>query len=146
MTGAFQPMTDDGPASDRRRGWVESRRNELAGEAENQRWRRGLFRASTPHHSDWSSRHWASRALHRVCKIVANAAAGVVAAVLVVGWGGSGPPPGSPTGWATTLYSVTASVTFVMVFVIQHTQSRQVTALQRKLDELLRARPARTRT
>jgi low affinity Fe/Cu permease len=37
------------------------------------------------------------------------------------------------------LYSVTASVTFVMVFVIQHTHSRQTTAVQRKLDELIRA-------
>ena len=39
---------------------------------------------------------------------------------------------------ATVLYTSTASVTFVMVFVIQHTQSRQTTALQRKLDELIR--------
>jgi low affinity Fe/Cu permease len=44
-----------------------------------------------------------------------------------------------PAWWATVLYSATASVTFVMVFVIQHTQSRQTTALQRKLDELIRA-------
>jgi low affinity Fe/Cu permease len=46
---------------------------------------------------------------------------------------------GFPAWWATVLYSATASVTFVMVFVIQHTQSRQTTALQRKLDELIRA-------
>ncbi len=132
-------MSNDGPTSDRRRGWVESRRDELAGEAENQRWRRGLFQASTPHHADWSSRHWASRALHRVGEIVASAAAGVVAAVVVVVWGVVGAVAGFPDWWATALYAVTASVTFVMVFVIQHTQSRQVTALQRKLDELVRA-------
>jgi low affinity Fe/Cu permease len=30
-------------------------------------------------------------------------------------------------------------VTFVMVFVIQHTPSRQISAMQRKLDELLRS-------
>ena len=63
-----------------------------------------LFQASTPHHSDWSSRHWASRALHRVGEIVANAAAGVVAAVWVVGWGVVGAVAGFPDWWATTLY------------------------------------------
>ena len=46
---------------------------------------------------------------------------------------------GFPGWWETTLYSVTGSVTFVMVFVIQHTQQRQTAATQRKLDELLRS-------
>ena len=44
-----------------------------------------------------------------------------------------------PGWWQTAMYSVTGSVTFVMVFVIQHTQQRQVAATQRKLDELLRS-------
>ena len=46
---------------------------------------------------------------------------------------------GFPGWWQTTLYVVTGSVTFVMVFVIQHTQQRQTAATQRKLDELLRS-------
>ncbi len=37
--------------------------------------------------------------------------------------------------------TIVAAVTAVMVFVIQHTQSRQQLALQIKLDELLRAMP-----
>ena len=44
-----------------------------------------------------------------------------------------------PEWWQITLYSVTGSVTFVMVFVIQHTQERQTSATQRKLDELIRS-------
>lgn len=132
-------MSNDEPSPEGRRRWVESRRDDLAGEAETQRWRRGLFRGSTPHHPDWSSRNWASRSLHRVGELVANAAAGVVAAALVVAWVGVGLVVGFPSWWATALYSFTASVTFVMVFVIQHTQTRQITALQRKLDELVRA-------
>jgi low affinity Fe/Cu permease len=132
-------MSHDAAPGEQRRRWVESRRDDLAGEAEAHRWRRGLFRVSTPHPSDWRSRHWASRGLHRVGEIVANAAAGVVAAVLVAAWGMVGLVAGFPDWWATGLYASTASVTFVMVFVIQHTQSRQVTALQRKLDELVRA-------
>jgi low affinity Fe/Cu permease len=36
-------------------------------------------------------------------------------------------------------YSTTGSVTFVMVFVIQHTHERRTSATQRKLDELIRS-------
>ena len=46
---------------------------------------------------------------------------------------------GFPAWWQTMLYSVTGSITFVMVFVIQHTQERQTSATQRKLDELIRS-------
>ncbi len=71
--------------------------------------------------------------------MVADSSAGIVAAVLVVVWALVGLVVGFPAWWATTLYSVTASVTFVMVFVIQHTQERQTSATQRKLDELIRS-------
>ena len=48
---------------------------------------------------------------------------------------------GFPEPW-TSAFSVTvAGVTLVMVFVIQHTQSREQTATQLKLDELIRALP-----
>lgn len=49
---------------------------------------------------------------------------------------------GFPGWWQTVLYSVGASVTLVMLFAIQHTQSRRQTAIQRKLDELLRSHAA----
>ncbi|MET0143287.1 MAG: low affinity iron permease family protein, partial [Ilumatobacteraceae bacterium] len=131
-------MTDEPPAHERRR-WVTSRRDDLSDESDEHRWRRGLFSASTPHHPDWRSRHWASRTLHRVGELVANAATGVVSALLVVAWVVIGLITAFPDWWATGLYVMTGSVTFVMVFVIQHTQTRQITALQRKLDELVRA-------
>jgi low affinity Fe/Cu permease len=37
--------------------------------------------------------------------------------------------------------AIASAVTVVMVFVLQHTQTRQELALQRKLDEILRALP-----
>ena len=77
--------------------------------------------------------------LHRVGEIVAHAGSGIFAAALVVGWLALGLTTGFPGWWQTTLYVVTGSVTFVMVFVIQHTQQRQTAATQRKLDELLRS-------
>jgi low affinity Fe/Cu permease len=41
--------------------------------------------------------------------------------------------------WQFTLVSVTSIVTFLMVFLIQNTQSRTRAALQLKLDELIRS-------
>ena len=46
---------------------------------------------------------------------------------------------GFPDWWPTILESVAGSVTLIMVFVIQHTQERQTSATQRKLDELIRS-------
>jgi len=83
--------------------------------------------------------HWTSRALHRVGDAVANSTAGVAAATMIAVWTLVGVVIRFPEWWLTVLYAVTASITFVMVFVIQHTQSRQTAATQRKLDELIRA-------
>jgi low affinity Fe/Cu permease len=127
-------MTND------RRQWITDHRDNLVDEAEGKR-RRGVSSRRAAHHDDWLAGHRASRLLHRVGELVADAGAGVVAASLVVIWAIVGAIAGFPTWWATLLYSVTASITFVMVFVIQHTQSRQIIAVQRKLDELLRATP-----
>jgi low affinity Fe/Cu permease len=63
----------------------------------------------------------------------------MVATVLVVLWAVVGILFGFPQWWQTVLYSVTGSVTFVMVFVIQHAQQRQTSGTQRKLDELIRS-------
>jgi low affinity Fe/Cu permease len=95
--------------------------------------------AGTVHANEWNQRHWSSRVLHRVGEAAARAGSGVMAAVLVVAWAILGIARGFPGWWQTTLYAVTGSVTFVMVFVIQHTQQRQTAATQRKLDELLRS-------
>jgi low affinity Fe/Cu permease len=48
---------------------------------------------------------------------------------------------GFPTWWVTTFTTSTSAVTLIMVFAIQHTAGREQTAIQRKLDELLRAVP-----
>ena len=104
------------------------------------RWRRGTFgSAGAVHANEWNQRHWSSRILHRVGETVARAESGILAAVIVVAWAILGLATGFPGWWQTTLYSVTGCVTFVMVFVIQHTQQRQTAATQRKLDELLRS-------
>jgi low affinity Fe/Cu permease len=77
--------------------------------------------------------------LHRLDEAGSHPVAGVTAISLVLAWLAVGLLAGFPQWWSTTLYSMTASTTFVMVFVIQHTQARQTAATQLKLDELIRA-------
>jgi len=109
-------------------------------------WRRGLIGAAdgatlSPHGDAWEARHWSSRALHRLGEVSAHAGAGLVAALAVVVWLTVGVVAGFPGWWEKVLYATSSSVTLVMVFAIQHTQTRQQSATQRKLDELLRSQP-----
>jgi low affinity Fe/Cu permease len=48
---------------------------------------------------------------------------------------------GFPNQWVVGFEVTVAALTLMMVFTIQHTQSREQAATQRKLDELLRAVP-----
>jgi len=84
---------------------------------------------------------WSSHVLHRLGRWASRSVAGVIVACGVAAWCVVGLWTGFPHWWETVLYSTTASVTVVMVFAIQHTQSREQLVTQRKLDELLRAQP-----
>jgi low affinity Fe/Cu permease len=95
--------------------------------------------AVSTHAAGWEQRHWTSRLLHRLGDLASDSTAGIAAAALVAAWVVVGIASGFASWWQTILYCVTGSVTFVMVFVIQHTQERQTSATQRKLDELIRA-------
>ena len=69
-----------------------------------------------------------------------------VACALVLVWGLTGPIFGYSDTWQLVINTATTIVTFLMVFLIQHTQNRDARALQLKLDELLRSlEPARNR-
>jgi low affinity Fe/Cu permease len=48
---------------------------------------------------------------------------------------------GFPTNWLTTFGAIANVITLIMLFVIQHTQSRHQLVLQLKLDELILATP-----
>jgi low affinity Fe/Cu permease len=77
--------------------------------------------------------------LHRLGEAGSHPSSGFSAIAVVAAWSTVGLVTGFPDWWATTLFAVTGAVTFVMVFVIQHTQARQTSATQLKLDELIRA-------
>jgi low affinity Fe/Cu permease len=57
---------------------------------------------------------------------------------VVVLWAACGPVFGWSDTWQLVINTGTTIVTFLMVFVIQNTQSRDTQAMQLKLDELIR--------
>ena len=61
----------------------------------------------------------------------------IVTFAVIVVWGVSGPVFGYSGTWQLVINTGTTIVTFLMVFLIQHTQNRDTMALQIKLAELI---------
>jgi low affinity Fe/Cu permease len=82
-----------------------------------------------------------SRFLHWLGELTSRASTAIVVTllllifILVLGINGF------PGNWQVGFSTTAEAITLVMLFVIQHTQSRQQAVLQLKLDELIRATP-----
>jgi low affinity Fe/Cu permease len=63
----------------------------------------------------------------------------VVAVAVIVAWAVTGPIFRYSDTWQLVINTGTTIVTFLMVFLIQNSQNRDASAMQAKLDELLRA-------
>jgi low affinity Fe/Cu permease len=63
--------------------------------------------------------------------------------LLVLVWAGTGPFFGFSDTWQLVINTFTTILTFLMVFLIQSTQTRDTQALHLKLDELIRVTEAR---
>jgi low affinity Fe/Cu permease len=79
--------------------------------------------------------------LHRLNEATAHSTTGLIAAAVILGWVVFGFAAGFPDWWDNVLYITSSTITLLMVFAIQHTQARQQSAIQRKLDEILHALP-----
>jgi len=80
-----------------------------------------------------------ARFTRRVEKQVGRSSTFILAISMVVLWAAFGPVFGWSDTWQLIINTGTTIVTFLMVFVIQNTQSRDTQAMQVKLDELIRA-------
>jgi len=82
-----------------------------------------------------------SKVLYRIDHYASLPVVDVSVVVLLVSLLVLGAVLGFPTAWVVGFEVSVSALTLLMVFTIQHTQSREQAATQRKLDELLRALP-----
>jgi low affinity Fe/Cu permease len=84
-----------------------------------------------------------SRALelfaHKATEWTGHSSAFLLAVLVIVVWGLSGPYFGYSDTWQLVINTGTTIVTFLMVFLIQRTQNKDAKAIHLKLNEILRA-------
>lgn len=84
-----------------------------------------------------------SRFFNRFSAIVTKATGGayafIIAALFIIIWAATGPVFKFSDTWQLVINTSTTIITFLMVFVIQHSQNKDTIALQLKLNELIAA-------
>ena len=85
--------------------------------------------------------HWNNQ-FDRFCRLAADLSGKPIAfnsaLAIILFWMLSGPIFGFSDTWQLIINTTTTIVTFLMVFLIQHTQNRENQAIHVKLDELIR--------
>jgi low affinity Fe/Cu permease len=95
---------------------------------------------ATKHRDDASGKSWThvfSQMATTTSNFMGKPLAFVIATLTVVVWALSGPLFGFSDTWQLVINTSTTIVTFLMVFLIQHTQNRDTLAIQLKLAELI---------
>ncbi len=72
-----------------------------------------------------------------VTKVTGSAYAFIIASSFIVVWAATGPIFKFSDTWQLVINTSTTIITFLMVFVIQHSQNKDTIALQLKLNELI---------
>ena len=78
---------------------------------------------------------------NKVTKASGSVWAFVIAFAVIIIWAISGPAFGFSNTWQLVINTGTTIITFLMVFIIQHSQNKDTVALQIKLNELIAASP-----
>ena len=86
-----------------------------------------------------TSSSWFARFAKTTSRATGRPMAFIIAFGVVLAWAISGPLFGFSDTWQLVINTSTTIVTFLMVFLIQHTQNRDTEALQVKMDEIIRA-------
>ncbi len=74
-----------------------------------------------------------------VTKATGKPAAFIIALIIIIVWGVTGPIFNFSDTWQLVINTGTTIITFLMVFVIQHSQNKDTVAIQLKLNELIAA-------
>jgi low affinity Fe/Cu permease len=82
---------------------------------------------------------WFEKVSGRVAAATGRPIAFALAVAIILLWALSGPVFGWSDTWQLVINTGTTIVTFLMVFLIQNAQNRDASAIQAKLDELIRA-------
>jgi low affinity Fe/Cu permease len=86
-----------------------------------------------------SKSSWFTRFANGASRTTGKPVTFVLALLVVVVWGITGPIFGFSDTWQLIINTGTTIVTFLMVFLIQNTQNRDSEAMHVKMDELIRA-------
>ena len=87
----------------------------------------------------YRSGSWFTRFAKSTARKAGHPATFCVAVAVILSWAASGPLFGFSDTWQLVINTGTTIVTFLMVFLIQHTQNRDTIAIHIKLDEIVRA-------
>jgi len=77
------------------------------------------------------------RAAGAITEFTGSSAAFIIAGLLVLVWAATGPLFNYSETWQLVINTGTTIITFLMVFIIQHSQNKDTIALQLKLNELI---------
>ena len=86
-----------------------------------------------------SQKHWFTSMAQKTAKLAGSSPAFMAICGITLAWLVTGPLFGWSDTWQLVINTVTNIVSMLMVFLIQNTQNRESSALQLKVDELLRA-------
>jgi low affinity Fe/Cu permease len=93
-----------------------------------------VFSVGTGHHSNSTA---FGKFAAKTSQLAGQGGAFLAATAVVLAWAITGPFFHYSDTWQLVINTGTTIITFLMVFLIQHTQTRDTLALQLKLDELI---------